>query len=86
MAKGRCSLSLLTIFELDANEMLNRRFAKGDRVIVVGGGANENLRPGVYIVVRLLPLSSLGFQYRVKSALDTHERVFDEYMLRLASQ
>jgi hypothetical protein len=79
-------LSLLTIFELDANEMLNRRFAKGDRVIVVGGGANENLRPGVYIVVRLLPLSSLGFQYRVKSALDTHERVFDEYMLRLASQ
>jgi hypothetical protein len=65
--------------------MFTRRFAKGDRVIVVGNGANENVRPGVYVVVRVMPLAGLGFQYRVKSALETHERVLDEYRLAPAN-
>jgi hypothetical protein len=61
--------------------MVARQFAEGDRVVIVGGEINKHRRPGVYTVVRLMPLSGLGFQYRVKAALDTHERVMDEYEL-----
>lgn len=61
--------------------MVARRFAEGDRVVVVGGEANKHRRPGIYTIVRLMPLSQNGFQYRVKAALDMHERVMDDHEL-----
>jgi hypothetical protein len=45
---------------------------------------NNNVRPGLYIIVRTLPVTNQGCQYRAKSALDNHERVLDEAQLRAA--
>ena len=60
------------------------KFAVGDRVALVANSSNANVRPGVYTIVRRLPASSQGCQYRAKSALDSHERVVDEDQLRRA--
>lgn len=65
--------------------MFARRFVEGDRVVVVGGESGKHRHPGVYTVVRLMPLSGQGFQYRVKAASDTHERVMDDHELAAAS-
>jgi hypothetical protein len=65
--------------------MFSRRFAAGDRVVIVSGESNMHKRPGIYTVVRVMPLSGTGFQYRVKTALDTHERVVDECELAPAN-
>lgn len=64
--------------------MLKHKYAVGDRVIAVTDRMNENIRPGVYTIVRVLPLAARGCQYRAKNALDLHERVLDEDMLRSA--
>ncbi len=64
--------------------MTDYKFAAGDRVALVTNSANPNVRAGVYTIVRRLPLSSQGCQYRAKSALDSHERVVDEVQLRRA--
>jgi hypothetical protein len=60
------------------------KFAVGDRVSLVTNSANPNMRAGVYTIVRRMPVSSQGCQYRAKSALDSHERVVDEAQLRRA--
>ena len=60
------------------------KFAVGDRVALVANSSNANVRPGVYTIVRRMPASSQGCQYRAKSALDSHERVVDEAQLRRA--
>jgi hypothetical protein len=62
--------------------MLRHKFAAGDRVVAVRDTSNENIRPGVYTIVKPLPIAGRGCQYRAKSALDTHERVLDEAMIR----
>jgi hypothetical protein len=60
------------------------KFAAGDKVTLIANSSNVNVRPGVYTIVRRLPLSSQGCQYRAKSAMDNHERVVDEAHLRRA--
>ena len=60
------------------------KFAVGDRVALVANSSNANVRTGVYTIVRRMPASSQGCQYRAKSALDSHERVVDEAQLRRA--
>jgi len=65
--------------------MLKHKYAAGDRVIAVASRWNENIRPGVYTIVRALPVAGRGCQYRARNALDTHERVLDEDMLRRAN-
>jgi hypothetical protein len=65
--------------------MLKHKYAAGDRVIAVADRWNENIRPGVYTIVRALPVAGRGCQYRARNALDTHERVLDEDMLRRAN-
>lgn len=62
--------------------MAEHKFAVGDRVSVLPDSRNANLRPGIYTITRTLPVTSYGCQYRVKSALDSHERVLDEAQLR----
>jgi hypothetical protein len=62
----------------------DHKFAVGDRVSLVTNSSNANMRAGVYTIVRRMPASSQGCQYRAKSALDSHERVVDEAQLRRA--
>lgn len=61
------------------------KFASGDRVNFIPGTLDRTVRRGLYTVVRPLPLTSQGCQYRVKNDQDDHERVVDEAQLRLAT-
>ena len=58
------------------------KFAVGDRVAFQPGRFDTNIRRGIYTIVRKMPVTSQGCQYRVKNALDNHERVLDEDQLR----
>ena len=62
--------------------MAEHKFSIGDRVALVPDRNNSNVRAGVYTIVRALPVTSYGCQYRAKNALDSHERVLDEAQLR----
>lgn len=62
--------------------MLKHKYGVGDRVVVVPNSTNENIRPGIYTIVKVLPVAGNGCQYRAKHAVDTHERVLDENLLR----
>ena len=64
--------------------MAEHKFAVGDRVALMTNSSNINVRPGIYTIVRRMPASGAGCQYRAKSALDSHERVVDEAQLRRA--
>ena len=64
--------------------MAVHKFAVGDRVSLLPDRLNANVRPGIYTIVKALPATSLGCQYRAKNALDSHERVLDEAQLRSA--
>ena len=63
--------------------MAEHKFVSGDRVDVLPDKLNLHVRPGVYTIVRAMPVTGQGYQYRAKSALDNHERVFDENQLRM---
>jgi hypothetical protein len=65
--------------------MPKHKFAAGDRVVAAVNRPNENIRPGVYTIVKTMPFAGRGFQYRAKNALDGHERVLDEDLLRPAN-
>ena len=65
--------------------MLIHKYAAGDRVVLAGGASNENRQPGVYTIVRALPVAGPGCQYRAKNSLDQHEWVLDEAGLRRAN-
>jgi hypothetical protein len=58
------------------------KFAPGDKVALTTNSSNVNVRPGIYTIVRRMPITEGGYQYRAKSALDSHERVVDEVQLR----
>ncbi len=62
--------------------MSDHKFSAGDRVTLVPDRSNGNVRAGVYTIVRTMPVTSYGCQYRAKSVLDSHERVLDEAQLR----
>ena len=64
--------------------MVKHKYATGDRVEVLLDRNNPNMRPGLYTVVRALPFVGHRPQYRVKHALDSHERVIDEAQIRAA--
>ena len=64
--------------------MAKHKFAVGDRVALLHNSSNINVRPGVYTIVRAMPVTSQGCQYRAKNTMDNHERVFDEVQLRQA--
>ena len=65
--------------------MAKHKYAAGDRVIAVTSTLNQNIRPGVYTIIKTLPITGLGCQYRVRNALDPHERVLDEDVLQRAN-
>jgi len=62
--------------------MADYKFAVGDKVALVTNSSNANVRAGVYTILRRMPASSQGCQYRAKSTFDNHERVVDEAQLR----
>lgn len=64
--------------------MSQHKYTVGDRVTLLPDRLNANARPGVYTIVRAMPVTNQGCQYRAKSALDSHERVLDEAQLRTA--
>lgn len=64
--------------------MALHKFAVGDRVELLPDRLNLNVRPGIYTIIRAMPVTSQGCQYRAKSKLDSHERVLDEAHLRTA--
>jgi hypothetical protein len=64
--------------------MALHKFAIGDRVVARPDSQNGNARPGVYTIVRVMPLAGRGYQYRAKHVVDSHERVLDEVLLRAA--
>ena len=65
--------------------MLKHKFAAGDRVLALPDAENANVRPGIYTIVKVLPVAGRGCQYRAKNVTDTHERVLDETLLRPAN-
>ena len=65
--------------------MAKHKFSTGDRVLALPDSSNGNARPGIYTIVKALPVAGRGYQYRAKSAFDTHERVLDEALLRPAN-
>jgi hypothetical protein len=65
--------------------MVKHKYAAGDRVIAAADTSNANIRPGVYTIIKVLPVAGRGCQYRAKNALDAHERVLDEDLLRRAN-
>ena len=64
--------------------MIEYKFAAGDKVALMTNSSNVNVRPGIYTIVRRMPMTQIGCQYRAKSTLDNHERVVDEAQLRRA--
>jgi hypothetical protein len=60
------------------------KFSAGDKVALTTNSSNVNVRPGIYTIIRRMPVTQSGYQYRAKSALDNHERVIDEAQLRRA--
>jgi hypothetical protein len=62
--------------------MANAKFAVGDTVELLPGSQDNNLRGGTFKIVRVMPLTNEGRQYRAKSTVETHERVLNETQLR----
>lgn len=62
--------------------MSQHKFSAGDRVMVQADRLDGNLRPGIYTIVRTMPVTNQGCQYRAKNALDNHERVLAEAQMR----
>jgi hypothetical protein len=65
--------------------MIKHKFATGDRVLAMPDASNTNIRPGIYTILKVLPIAGRGCQYRAKNVTDTHERVLDEALLRPAN-
>jgi hypothetical protein len=61
--------------------MTEAKFSIGDQVRVLPDRLNSNVRPGIYTIVRALPPTGQGRQYRAKNAMDQHERVLEEGQL-----
>lgn len=65
--------------------MSTHKFTVGQTVEFLPGPRDGNVRRGQYKVQRLLPSESKDLQYRVKHALDGHERVVTESQLSAGS-
>jgi hypothetical protein len=66
------------------DEIAQHPFPIGKLVRFIKGRPLQNLAPGTYEVTRQLPTTAGERQYRVKSALEQHERVAKEHELEPA--
>ncbi len=62
--------------------MLQHKFSAGDEVELLPSLNNGNGRPITYTIVRRMPVTDRGCQYRGRNARDNYERVLDEAQLR----
>jgi hypothetical protein len=60
------------------------KFKIGATVVLIPGSRNANIPSGKYKVQRQLPSETRDLQYRVKHAVDGHERVVLESQLIMA--
>jgi hypothetical protein len=61
--------------------MPTHKYQIGQTVEFLPGGSYLATARGHYVVVRQLPAESAGYQYRVKSVADGHERIVRESQL-----
>ncbi|MBU6497206.1 MAG: hypothetical protein KGJ41_12420 [Rhodospirillales bacterium] len=61
--------------------MAQHKFAVGEMVDFRPGARDGNVPQGKYKIQRLLPSETSDMQYRVKHAVDGHERVVPESKL-----
>ena len=61
--------------------MNQHKFTVGQMVDFLPGPGDGNVPPGKYKIQRLLPSETTDKQYRVKHAVDGHERVVPESKL-----
>lgn len=61
--------------------MQSYKFSVGEKVEFLPGRTGDNIPRGTYTVVRRLPFEHNNCSYRVKNALDGHERVIPESQL-----
>ncbi|HUD53030.1 hypothetical protein [Parvibaculum sp.] len=59
----------------------SHKFQIGQTVEFQPGGSYLATARGHYVVVRQLPTEGAGYQYRVKSVTDGHERIVRENQL-----
>jgi len=64
--------------------VIKHKFRTGDRVRAMPDPSNANCPTGIYTILKVLPVSGRGCQYRAKGVTDTYERVLDEALLRPA--
>ena len=62
--------------------MPHHRFTVGQTVVAPSGVRDALIPPGPYVIVRLLPPVGSEPHYRVKSAVDGHERALLEGQIR----
>ena len=58
--------------------MADHRFQAGQRVTLAANIINRSAVGGSYVVTKQLPERDGEFEYRIKSASETHERVARE--------
>jgi len=61
--------------------MVRHKFAVGQKVEFLPARNELHVPPGVYTIVRQLPVEANDCQYRVKNARDGHERIMRESQL-----
>ncbi len=59
------------------------RFKVGQTVVAPSGGPHALIPRGPHVIVRLLPLLGREPQYRIRSTVDSHERMVLESQIRL---
>ena len=57
---------------------VRHKFAVGEKVEFLPGRNDLHVPPGLYTIVRQLPVEANDCQYRVKNVRDGHERVMRE--------
>ena len=62
--------------------MSAHRFRVGQTVVVPWSGPQVGIRPGPYVIVRLLPMEDGEPHYRVRSSADGHERALLESQIK----
>lgn len=59
------------------------RFKEGDLVLLADNDPTQGARPGIYRIVRALPVTDRGLQYRAKREGDDFDVVVNEAPLTL---
>lgn len=62
------------------------KFCRGQAVLFSPGAMDGDAPKGSYVVLLSLPDDGIGYQYRIKSTADAHERIVREHRLKADDQ